>query len=181
MVNSDEPIQRRGSWGRPNEFYNSNPQHSTANFGVASPGNKIDIQSIRIEDRCINRGERFLVNVSELGFQINSSARNSGYHNKGLGIRDGRGCAMGDVSWTEIKTTQHPATIDLGSGELEWGKSKSFSLPEQVTSILVKVKQIDGQEIILNQPSPSKWFSVSQDAARQSLVLSSFDLRRAMQ
>lgn len=177
LVENKDTVSRSGRWGLSNPHCVERREH-VDNFSPQSADWNIDVNSINPVVTSNRRGEYKVQGVSQNGFSIWASARNGGQCIFGGG--DGRGWIVGDVYWNETRKTQNQVTSPIDTGVLEWGKAKSFKLPPQLKSFLIKIKQIDGQEIVLNQAIPSKWFKVDKDSADTSLVISPFDLVRAM-
>jgi hypothetical protein len=174
---------RRGNWGRTNDHCVGR-QSFQYNFGPSGTGWKILVDTVSATETCGRGGQGHAIrNLSEAGFQIESWSSNSGRCERVLGSivsRDARGCSSGYVTWTERNASSTPQTTVIGTGDLEWGKAVTLTLPPRIVGVLVTVDQIDGQRVALNSAIGSRWFSVSRDAASTSLVLSPLELSRAL-
>ncbi len=177
-----EERNRRGDFGRTNKHCR-HTQSYEYNFGPESPEWRIDTSSIRTRTSCSRRGSHSILNSSGSGFQIRTTASNSGSCEEILGrvvAYDGRGCEAGTVSWTEYKIQPVTASSALGNGVLQWGQDVSFQLPNNFQSFLLSVVLIDGKKIELNQAVGSDWFNVSRDAANNTIVISPKSLHLAL-
>lgn len=184
LVDSTQKSNRSGDWGRTNDHCKGR-QSFQYNFGPASAEWSIDVNSIRTKETCGRGGQGHAVrNASKNGFQIESWSKNSGRCEKVLGSvvsYDARGCSAGKVTWTETKVVPKTTSKVIKNGSLEWGKAISATLPPRLKGILITVNQIDGNTVVLNSATPSKWFSASRDGASTSLVLSPLELKEALQ
>jgi hypothetical protein len=183
LVETVATQQRTGNWGRTNDHC-VRRQSFQYNFGPSGTGWKVLVDSVNTAVTCGRGGEGHAVrNLSEAGFQIESWSSNSGRCERLLGsvvAWDARGCSIGTVTWTERKSSTVPQTSVIGSGELEWGKAVTLTLPPQLVGFVVTVEQIDGQRVAVNSAVGSKWFAVSRDAGSTSLVLAPLELARAL-
>lgn len=184
LVDSTQKKNRSRNWGRTNDHCKGR-QSFQYNYGPASAEWEIDVNSIRTTETCGRGGQGHAVrNASKNGFQIESWSSNSGRCERIFGSvvsKDARGCSIGAVSWTETKVVPKTTSKVIKTGKLEWGKAVSTTLPSRLKGILITVNQIDGNTVVLNSATPSKWFSISRDGASTSLVLSPLELKEALQ
>ncbi|MBB4859455.1 hypothetical protein HNO88_002784 [Novosphingobium chloroacetimidivorans] len=122
-----------------------------------------------------------------LGIQ-NLTSQSFGYMSKianhgscGPFYKDARGTVWGTAYWTEYKTTDGTAQQDAASGELNWAKSVMVKLPDNVKSVSISVKQIDGAEpIVIDGDSTSPWFSTEFQKDTKLLIIKPKKLTEAL-
>ncbi|PSU34983.1 hypothetical protein [Photobacterium lutimaris] len=183
-IDNKQVVPRTEAYGRTNEHCKKDQSYEY-NFGPHKPGWEIDVNSIAVSRECVRRSSYQIVNLSSVGFQIKTTATNSGTCVRdpvfgSVVSWDGRGCESGKVSWTEFKNTPVPSKKVLGEGILNWGEAVSFELPERYKSFLLKVNTIDGRVINLNKSTPTRWFKVERDGTSKSIIISPSSLLDAM-
>lgn len=95
--------------------------------------------------------------------------------------KDARGTVWGTAFWTEYKTTDGTAQQDAASGDLFWAKSVMVKLPDNVKSVSIAVKQIDGSEpIVIDGDSTSPWFSTEFQKDTKLLIIKPKKLDEAL-
>lgn len=178
-VEYDEVITQRrsGQFGHVNPHCRSR-RTSRTNFGPSGTGWKIDVGSIRWRFTNERRGSARQVNVSENGFQMEATARNSG--TCAGPIRDARGAAVGVVEWTERKVVPKTRTEIVKAGDLVWGRDEDVNLPERLVGFKLIVERIDGGRDVLHTAKAERWFDVTRDAGSTSLVIAPREVEDAL-
>lgn len=165
---------RSGQFGRTNKHC-SHTQSYNYNFGPEISGWVIDTSTIKTSKSCSRRGSHQVINQSSTGFQIKTTASNSGRCEKVFGSvvsYDGRGCESGKVTWIEYETRDKKLSKELGNGKLDWEKGIPFDLPTNFQSFILTIKTIDGRVLNFNTTEGTRWLNISRDAANNTLIIS---------
>lgn len=154
---------------------------------AATAGWSIDTGSINPSCSASSKSACFgLKNVTSTGFQYAARITNNGDCGPKLPLgggrawRDGRGGVNGSVSWTEFKMVPGEVSVDVGEGEIFWGKDIAITLPEGTKHVVLSVSQIDGQEKVIEANILENWFSVSVDIANRSVVIKPKEVSEAL-
>ena len=174
---TEETRSRSGSWGHVNPHCRSS-RSSTSNFGPSGQDWTIAVGSISTSVTNERRGSHRLENVSENGFQVSATARNSG---SCFGpAKDSRGASQGNAYWTEVKRGTATQNVELSSGPLFWNQDVLVDLPPRTQAFSLVFNRLDGAVEAFNSAEPGKWLVLNRDASSTSLVLSPRSIDRAM-
>lgn len=169
-----ENKSRSGQFGRTNKHC-SHTQSYNYNFGPELPGWIIDTSTIKTSLNCSRRGNHQILNQSSTGFQIKTTASNSGRCEKVFGSvvsYDGRGCESGTVTWIEYENRDKKLSKRLGTGQLAWERGLSFDLPPNFQSFILTIETIDGRVLNFNTTEGTRWLNISRDSANNTLIIS---------
>lgn len=160
----------RKNRSQPNSYRNAHCQGERTMVWTYNPagGCKIDVQSVTVSHSTSSQSSyNGVQNLSENGFQVVGVVRNNGTcAPRILGQRayvDGRGSLNVTANWVDICQEEKEIELESESGELTWKKQKSFQMPTNTTRFVLTIRQINGEEIVVNGTDSQKWFDVDYD------------------
>jgi hypothetical protein len=163
-------VEIRRNRNQPNSYRNGHCQGDREMVWTYNPasGCKIDVQSVKVDHSKSSQSTyNGVQNLSRNGFQVTGIVRNNGpCAPRVFGVRayvDGRGALNVNAKWVDICLEEKEVKLETQTGELTWKKQKSFQMPVNTTRFILTIRQINGEEIVVNGNSSHRWFNVDYD------------------